>query len=91
MSCVYRKLDSYGYDQICASGIASEHLICLIQDRPAAWAEPTTPTDSGPFSAESSFRYTQDFAGGNDWGHDTFIEGKPWDDGNEMDYDQGRN
>ena len=46
--------------RICASGIASEHLICLIQDRPAAWAGPTKPTETGPFSAESSFRYTQD-------------------------------
>ena len=45
--------------RIYASDFASEHLIWLIPDRPAAWADPTTPTETGPFSAESSFRYTQ--------------------------------
>ena len=40
-------------------GVTSENLICLIQDRPAARAESGTPHESGPFSAESSFRYTQ--------------------------------
>jgi hypothetical protein len=32
----------------------------MIQDRPAPRVEPTTPTETGPFSVESTFRYTQD-------------------------------
>jgi len=35
--------------RICASDFASEHLVCLIQDRLAAWAEPTKPTETGRF------------------------------------------
>ncbi len=35
--------------RICASDFSSEHLICLIQDRLAAWAEPTKPTETGHF------------------------------------------
>ena len=42
-----------------AEGVASENLICLIQDRPAIRSESGTPQESAPFSAESSFRYTQ--------------------------------
>jgi len=40
--------------RICASDFASEHLIYLVQDRSAAWAEPTTLTETGLFSAEST-------------------------------------
>jgi len=46
--------------RIRAEGVASKNLICLIQDRPAARAESGTPHESGPFSAESSFRYTHE-------------------------------
>ena len=42
-----------------AEGVASENLICPIQNRPAVRSELSTPHESGPFSAESSFRYTQ--------------------------------
>jgi hypothetical protein len=50
--------------RICASDFASEHLIYLVQDRSAAWAEPTTLTETGLFSAESNFRYTQEYQPG---------------------------